>query len=121
MSSQKKDSNREDLLRITLKALREESYKERLMKDPTKAIRELYPEFASDAKIVVQDQTKPDTLYVNVSPVEAGLLYEGMEDFELTEEDLEMVAGGVADANGVCWGNVFCGVNWTCWLRESAS
>lgn len=121
MSSQKKDQTKQnqakqELLRITLKALKDESYKERLIVNPKEAIQEVSPGFNEDVvNIVVQDQTSEDTLYLNISPLEASLLYETLDDIELNEEDLEMVAGGMVDDNGNCG----CHNNgFTCWLND---
>jgi len=116
MSLQKDDQARQDFLSITLKALRDESYKERLVADPAKGIQELFPEFNTDIEIVVQDQTKPGTIYLNISPTEAAFLYEGIEDLELNEEDLELVAGGLQqDGNGNCGVCTITNAWYSCW------
>ena len=124
MSSQKKDQNNEDqvrqhLLSVTLKALKDQSYKERLLANPTKAIQEVYPKFKveGEGEIVIQDQTDTNTLYLNISSLEAGLLYESIEDFELSEEDLEMVAGGQQLDNGNCGCTVTTTNGWQCWFN----
>jgi len=95
MSSEKQNKERQSNLKITLKALQDADYKKRLMTNPEEAIKEVLPKFTTTSEIVVQDQTAPNTLYINISPSTASLLYEGADDLELSEEDLEMVSGGI--------------------------
>jgi len=112
MSSE--NQNNETVLKVTLKALRDASYKKRLIANPVEAIKELYPEFNAETEIIVQDQTAPKKVYINVSPAMASLLYETSDDLELCEEDLEMVSGGAdslskeADEGWFNFGNCFC-------------
>lgn len=108
MSTQKQNQDRQATLEITLKALRDASFKEKLMANPLGTIKELYPEFSSEFKVVVTDQTAPKTVYINISQVMAALLYEGIEEMELCEEDLEIVSGGTMAANDTNYG---CGAN----------
>lgn len=111
MSTQNQEQAKQALLEITVKALKDESYKKRLEANPVEAIKELYPDFNTDAKIVVQDQTNPNTLYLNISAYSVATLYEGIEEKELSVEDLELVAGGMAKEIA---GNIICGnkFNW---------
>lgn len=95
---------------IIIKALKDASYKERLVNNPMEAIKELYPNFfvGGNKKLVVVDQSDKDTYFVNVSHLSYVLFGGDIEEFELTEEELGMVAGGAAAGScyiASCWGN----------------
>ena len=82
---------------VILKALNDASYRERLVNNPKEAINELYPGYAAKEtrKVVVYDQTDKNTLYVNISDLEY-ILFDGDQDaIELSQEDLDQVAGGL--------------------------
>ena len=67
------------------------SYKERLISNPEKTIEETTGEslpVPEDVQFVVNDQTDPSVIYINIPPK-----FE-LKDFELTDEQLELVAGG---------------------------
>lgn len=61
--------------------------------------------FLNDKKIVVQDQTDSSVIYINI-PAQPNT-----DDMQLTEEELEMIAGGATPAYvlgaiigfGLCW------------------
>ncbi|AEE48586.1 NHLP leader peptide family RiPP precursor [Haliscomenobacter hydrossis] len=94
---------------LTQKAWESSEFKNLLINDPKAAIeqatgREL--PFLDDKKIVVTDQTDTSTIYINI-PAQPSF-----DELELTEEQLELVAGGatplayaagVAVGVGVCW------------------
>lgn len=112
MNAQNQDQTKKALLEITVKALKDESYKKRLEANPVEAIKEVFPDFSTDAKIVVQDQTDSNVVYLNISPFAAASLYESIEELELNEAELELISGGAAADNnyGLC--NIK--FNWTC-------
>lgn len=88
------------------KAWESASFKEELMRNPEATIAEVTGKQPSntDKKIVVVDQTDANTIYINI-PAKVD-----MSELELTEEQLEQVAGGIlpyivgaAIGYGVCW------------------
>ena len=91
---------------VILKSLNDASFKERLLNNPKGAIAELYPALVEKEtrKIVVYDQTDKDTIYVNVSAVQYVLLDGDSDAIELSQEDLNLVAGGLVQdsATGSC-------------------
>lgn len=96
MSLQAKNEQKAFLKEVNIKALSDSSFKERLIANPVEAIQELYPGFnPGETKIVVQDQTAPETVYINISRTMVELIAGSSEELELTEEELEMVAGGI--------------------------
>lgn len=99
MSFQTKLEEKKEFFReVIIKAVKDSSYKKRLLEDPISAIREVFPEFAvgGNKKIVATDQTDNETYYLNVSQLSYLLFGGDLEELELSEEELEMVAGGVA-------------------------
>ena len=78
------------------KALNDAAYKARLVSNPIEAIKELHPDFTlgGNKKIVVVDQVDNDTYYINLSYLSYALFGGDIEEFELSEEELGMVAGG---------------------------
>jgi len=78
-------------------ALEDQSFKARLMENPEAAIGELYPGYKAGKSIVVVDQTNDlKQQYLNVSRMSYAALGGNTEelDLELTEEELELIAGG---------------------------
>jgi len=77
---------------IIQKAWEDAEFRKELIDNPSDAIEKLtgvklnLPEGKS---IVVRDQTDDSTVYINIPPAE-----QKMDDVELSEEDLEAVAGG---------------------------
>ena len=69
------------------KANQDLSFKTSLLADPDKTINEFNPRFKlpSEYKIVVEDQPDLNTVYVDIVK---------SDEIELTNEELEMVAGG---------------------------
>ena len=99
-----------ELLRtLTLKAWERAAFKDQLVRNPVATIEQVTGKdlsFLGDKKIVVQDQTDDSVIYINI-PAQPK-----MDELELTEEQLELVAGGATPAAyvagcligiGVCW------------------
>lgn len=71
------------------------AFKKQLIENPKSVISEYFDSEISlpeDIKVVVNDQTDQNTIYLNI-PAKLDL-----NDFELTEEQLEMMAGGIFPA-----------------------
>lgn len=81
---------------LITKAWENASFKELLVNNPEAAIGEVMGKtnFKSDAKIVVEDQTDENIIYLNIPKAVSE------DDIALTEEQLEIVAGGGTSANG---------------------
>ena len=76
---------------IIQKAWEDAEFKSRLVKDPVGAIETLTGtklNLPADKKIVVRDQTNESVFYINI-PAKPS------DDIELSEDQLEMVAGGM--------------------------
>jgi hypothetical protein len=90
---QKKAEN--NLQKIYTKTWQDESFKQSLIHDPVTTLNKIaIGEFSFEGvKIQVNDQTDPSTLYLNIpaNPQDLAMDF----DMELTEEDLELIAGGV--------------------------
>ncbi|RZS99436.1 class IIb bacteriocin, lactobin A/cerein 7B family [Aquimarina brevivitae] len=110
MNLEKQEKGAEFLQSLTQKAWESEEFKNRLINDPVATIEEFTGKDLSDLKgkkVVVTDQTSEDVVYINL-PAKPN-----MDELELTEEQLEQVAGGitptvtyvagVAVGVGVCW------------------
>jgi len=93
------DDSKVKIREVILKSLNDASFKERLVNNPRAAIGELYPALIEKEKrnIVVYDQTDKNTIYVNVSAVQYVLLDGDSDAIELSQEDLNLVAGGKAE------------------------
>ncbi|QVY64641.1 hypothetical protein [Polaribacter sp. Q13] len=77
---------------LVQKAWESATFKEQLINNPEIAISEVTgvtSKLIEDTKIVVEDQTDSNIIYLNI-PQKVNL-----DDFELTEEQMEMVAGGI--------------------------
>ena len=90
------DESKVKVREVILKSLNDASFKERLVKNPKAAIAEFYPDLIEreTRNIVVFDQTDKNTIYVNVSATQYVLLDGDSDAIELTQEDLNLVAGG---------------------------
>jgi len=84
----------EFLSSIYTKAWEDKTFKQELVDNPIEALNKFtgkVANFPEDKQVVVQDQTNPNNIYINI-PVKPNL-----DDVELSEEQLEAVAGGVQD------------------------
>ena len=92
------DDSKVKIREVILKSLNDASFKERLIKNPRAVIAELYPALAEKEtrKIVAFDQTDKDTIYINVSAIQYVMLDGDQDAIELSQEDLNLVAGGQA-------------------------
>lgn len=85
-------SKEQELLQTIInKAWEDEAYKQELISNPIKAIESITGEpikLAEGKSIVVRDQTDESTIYINI-PAKLN-----MDDVELNEEELEIIAGG---------------------------
>lgn len=92
---------------LAQKAWESSAFKEQLIKDPVVAIAQVTGKnltIPDNKRIVVEDQTDESVIYLNI-PAKVDL-----DELELTEEQLELVAGGIipilvgfAVGTGVCW------------------
>ncbi|WP_269236236.1 class IIb bacteriocin, lactobin A/cerein 7B family [Flavobacterium flavigenum] len=94
---------------LAQKAWESTAFKEQLIKDPIAAIEQVTGKalLPSDKRIVVEDQTDESVIYFNI-PAKINL-----DELELTEEQLEMLAGGILPVVayaigagigfGLCW------------------
>lgn len=76
---------------IIEEAQNSESFKSNILANPKKAIAEKFPEipkFENDVEIMVEDQSSSEYVYINI-PRKVNF-----EDIVLSDEDLELVAGG---------------------------
>jgi hypothetical protein len=89
---QKKAEN--NLQKIYSKAWEDESFKQSLINDPAATLARITKgEFKLEGvKIQVNDQTDSSILYLNIPANPQDLVMDF--DMELTEEDLELIAGG---------------------------
>ena len=105
MSYQAISEEKKELVRdVMFKALNDAAYKARLVSNPIEAIKELHPNFTlgGNKKIAVIDQVDNDTYYINLSYLSYALFGGDIEEFELSEEELGMVAGGKTVPIGSC-------------------
>jgi hypothetical protein len=89
---EQQQKGKELLANLTQKAWESSAFKEQLINNPVAAIGEITGKdvsFLNDRKIVVQDQTDSSVIYINI-PAQPNI-----DDMQLTEEELEMIAGGV--------------------------
>ncbi len=76
---------------LAQKAWKSAAFKEQLVKDPAATIKEVTGyTFAENVKVVIEDQTDESVIYLNI-PRKVDY-----NNFELTDEQLELVAGGEA-------------------------
>ncbi|MDR6158250.1 MULTISPECIES: class IIb bacteriocin, lactobin A/cerein 7B family [Chryseobacterium] len=80
---------------LTQKAWENAAFKDQLVKNPVAAIEQATGKQISDLngkRIVVEDQTDDSVIYLNI-PAKVDL-----NELELTEEQLEMISGGLTPA-----------------------
>ncbi|MGH1387228.1 NHLP leader peptide family RiPP precursor [Kordia sp.] len=90
-STKKQQIANEFLTRVYTKAWEDEDFKRDLVNNPNVALSKFTGKaanFAEEKKVIVMDQTNPDHIYINI-PAKPN-----MDDVELSEDQLEMVAGG---------------------------
>ncbi len=88
---QAKENSEKNYNTLINKCWEDEAFKQELIDNPVQAIEKLSgkPFDTKGKKILVTDQTNSDTIHINI-PVNPN-------DLELTEEQLEAVAGGGRD------------------------
>lgn len=80
---------------IILKAWEDDTFKQSLIQDPIKTIEETFNKklkLPEGKNLVVKDQTSGEVVYINIP--------QKLKNVELTEEQLEAVAGGVHGPEG---------------------
>lgn len=95
------------LASIYKKAWKDEDFKKDLINNPIETLNKFtgkIANFPEDKKVEVQDQTNPNHVYLNI-PVKPS-----MDDIELTEEQLEEVAGGAENPLYIDWSYLAQGV-----------
>ncbi len=82
----------EVLISLTQKSWKDSEFKKEYIANPVKVLSEEYgKEFIAPEKqeLVVEDQTDESIIYINIPRVP-----QAIDDFQLTDEQLECVAGG---------------------------
>lgn len=90
----KQEELKKDLTTLVAKAWTDENFKTQLIKEPRVTAEKLLGKklnLRDDVELVVNDQAAPSKFYLNI-PARPDL-----DSIELTEEELEMVAGGSDD------------------------
>ena len=91
ITKEQKKKGQDIYQQLVEKAWESATFKEQLISNPEATIEEVTgvkPNFSKETKIIVEDQTDSNITYLNI-PRKVNL-----EDFELTDEELEIVAGG---------------------------
>lgn len=84
---------------LAQKAWESSTFKEQLIENPVSTIESVTGQkMSSDINITVEDQMDPSYIYLNI-PRKIDI-----EELELTDEQLEMVAGGTDLIIGICVG-----------------
>lgn len=87
--------NQKIVSKVLEKVWEDEGFKHELIDDPTTVIKEAFGEeldLPEGKSLVVVDQTDDSKLYFNLQPKP------DMDEIELTDEQLELIAGGANDA-----------------------
>ena len=90
ITQEQQEKGQELYNQLVIKAWESATFKEQLIENPETTIAEVtgQTDFNNNTKIVVEDQTDTDIIYLNI-PRKVNL-----NDFELTDEQLERVSGG---------------------------
>jgi len=87
------------LQRLAKKVKEDAQFKKNLLENPTVGI-EIFlgrrVTLPKGMKIVVVDQTDPSTIFINLPSIQSTEAIQSTEDVELSEEQLDIVSGGVA-------------------------
>ena len=88
-ANQARENSEKNLQKIIKKSWEDESFKNELVADPAKALEKLLgqPINLKGKKIVATDQTDSSTFYINIPA--------NPDNMELTDAELEAVAGGI--------------------------
>ena len=98
--------------RLIEKSVEDEAFRQRLMEDPKGAVeQDLGARLPEEVRVVALEET-PDTIYL----VLPGTRMAGAEGVELSDRELESVAGGLATESGN-WGCAASG-DWTCGICQ---
>ncbi len=98
--TEQQKKSQEVLQAIITKAWDDDTFKQELIDNPVDAIKKATGEaikLPEGKTLIVKDQTDTSTIYLNI-PAEPNL-----EDMELSEEQLEIIAGGGDGNNGFTW------------------
>jgi hypothetical protein len=86
--------------RLIEKSVQDEAFRQRLIEDPKEALeQELGARLPKELRIMVVEETQ-DTIYLVLPSTSMA----GAEGVELSEQELESVAGGLASWNDYCAG-----------------
>jgi hypothetical protein len=99
--NQAQENSEKNLKTIITKCWEDETFKQELVANPVQAIENLFgkPLDLKGKRLVITDQTDYSVAYINI-PV-------NLDNMELTDDDLEAVAGGAYE---VLW-TLFCSKN----------
>ncbi len=90
--------------RIIQRSLEDDAFRQRLLEDPKAAVeQELGARLPEEVRVVTVEESA-DTIYLVLPSTPMA----GAEGVELSDQDLESVAGG-ADTSGGPWGALTCG------------
>lgn len=92
----KLSKNQQILSKVLEKVWEDEEFKHELISDPSTVIKETFGEefdLPAGKSLVVVDQTDVSKLYFNLKS------RPDMDEIELTDEQLELIAGGASDAD----------------------
>lgn len=115
ISVEQQEKGTELLKTLAQKAWENSAFKEQLIKNPTATIEQItgISQATINKKIVVEDQTDESIIYLNIP---AKINY---DELELTEEQLEMIAGGLTPVAAVACYAVGVGIGLgLCWLAS---
>lgn len=97
ITTEQQEKGAELVKTLAQKAWESSAFKEQLIKNPVATIEQVTGKdlsILSDKRIVVEDQTDESVIYFNI-PAKVDV-----DELELTEEQLELIAGGATPALG---------------------